>query len=290
MSASKLQCGDRSLDLSPVQVMGILNVTPDSFSDGGSYHDDGRLVAEKALRWAAGMVEEGAGIIDIGGESTRPGAAPVSVQEELDRVLPAVELIRRELDVVISIDSSTPEVFTEAAALGAGMLNDVRALARDGAMEAAAATGLPVCLMHMQGNTPADMQLAPHYDDVVQEVSDFLLQRVEACVKAGIPRERLILDPGFGFGKTLEHNLRLLNRMETLHELGLPLLVGTSRKTMVGQTLDRPVDERLYGSLATAVLAVTKGAHIIRVHDVAATADAVRMTEAVLRESKGDKV
>ncbi|NVK43832.1 MAG: dihydropteroate synthase [Oceanospirillaceae bacterium] len=270
--------------------MGILNVTPDSFSDGGSYHDDGRLVAEKALHRAARMVEEGAGIIDIGGESTRPGADPVSVQEELDRVLPAVELIRRELDVVISIDSSTPEVFTEAAALGAGLLNDVRALARDGAPEAVAATGLPVCLMHMQGNTPADMQLAPHYDDVLEEVSDFLKQRVDACVRAGIARERLILDPGFGFGKTLEHNLCLLNRMEALHELGLPLLVGTSRKSMVGQALDRPVDQRLYGSLATAVLAVTKGAHIIRVHDVAATVDAVRMTEAVLRESKGEVV
>ncbi|WP_188862858.1 dihydropteroate synthase [Marinobacterium nitratireducens] len=268
--------------------MGILNVTPDSFSDGGSYHDDGRLVAERALQRAAGMVAEGAGIIDIGGESTRPGAEPVSVQEELDRVLPAVELIRRELDVVISIDSSTPEVFTEAAALGAGLLNDVRALARDGAVAAAAATGLPVCLMHMQGNTPADMQLAPHYDDVVQEVSAFLSQRIGACVAAGIPRERLILDPGFGFGKTLEHNLRLLNRMEELHELGLPLLVGTSRKTMVGQVLDRPVDQRLHGSLATAVIAVGKGARIIRVHDVAATVDAVRMTEAVLREAKGD--
>lgn len=289
MKASGLQCGDKYLDLSRVQVMGILNVTPDSFSDGGSYHDAGRLVAEKALSRAVTMVGEGASIVDIGGESTRPGADPVSVQEELDRVLPAVERIRQELDVVISIDSSTPEVFIEAAALGAGLLNDVRALSRDGALEAAAATGLPVCLMHMQGNTPADMQLAPHYDDVVQEVSDFLVQRVAVCERAGIARERLILDPGFGFGKTLEHNLRLLNRMEALHELGLPLLVGTSRKTMVGQVLDRPVDQRLYGSLATAVLAVTKGAHIIRVHDVAATTDAVRMTEAVLRESKGEK-
>ncbi|MFC6670709.1 dihydropteroate synthase [Marinobacterium aestuariivivens] len=269
--------------------MGILNVTPDSFSDGGSYYRGGCLAAEQALQRAAEMVDEGATIVDIGGESTRPGAAPVSVQEELDRVLPAVERIRAELDVVISIDSSTPEVFTETATIGAGMLNDVRALTREGALEAAAATGLPVCLMHMQGNTPADMQWAPHYDDVVQEVADFLTRRVQACERAGIPRERLILDPGFGFGKTLEHNLRLLNRLEALHALALPLLVGTSRKTMIGQALDRPVDQRQAGSLATAVIAVSKGAHIMRVHDVAATVDAVRMTEAVLRESKGEQ-
>lgn len=289
MNTSALQCGDKRLDLSRVQVMGILNVTPDSFSDGGSYYRAGQLAAERALQRAAEMVAEGATLVDIGGESTRPGAAPVSVQEELDRVLPAVERIRRELDVVISIDSSNPDVFTGAAALGAGMLNDVRALGREGAMEAAAATGLPVCLMHMQGNTPADMQLAPDYEHVEQEVTDFLAQRVRACEQAGIPAQRLILDPGFGFGKTLEHNLRLLNRMEMLHSLGLPLLVGTSRKSMVGQALDRPVDQRLAGSLATAVIAVTKGAHIIRVHDVVATVDAVRMTEAVLRESKGEQ-
>lgn len=289
MSNCLLECGAQRLDLSRVQVMGILNVTPDSFSDGGKLYQAGQPIAEKALQRAAEMVDEGATLIDIGGESTRPGAAPVSVQEELDRVVPVVEMIRRELEVVISIDSSTPQVFTESAASGAGLLNDVRALQRDGALEAAAATGLPVCIMHMQGKTPADMQRAPQYDDVVEDVAEFLAERVRVCGQAGIPAERILLDPGFGFGKTLEHNLRLLNRLERLHDLGLPLLVGTSRKSMIGQTLDRPVDQRLAGSLATAVLAVTKGAHIIRVHDVAATVDAVRMTEAVLREAKGEQ-
>jgi len=269
--------------------MGILNVTPDSFSDGNTLYQAGQPVAEMVLRRAASMVEEGATIIDIGGESTRPGASDVSLQEELDRVLPALELIQRELDVIVSIDSSTPQVFTEAARLGAGILNDVRALGRDGALAAAAATGLPICLMHMQGNTPADMQLAPHYEDIIAEVGDFLRQRVTACEQAGIDRDRLLLDPGFGFGKTLEHNLRLLNQMQRLQSLGLPLLVGTSRKTMIGQALDRPVDQRLAGGLATVGMAVERGANIIRVHDVAATVAAVRMTEAVMMESKGEQ-
>jgi dihydropteroate synthase len=269
--------------------MGILNVTPDSFSDGNSLYKAGEPAGDKVLGRAARMVAEGATIIDLGGESTRPGAAPVSVQQELDRVLPALELIQRELDVIVSMDSSTAEVFIEAEKLGAGMLNDVRALGRDGALVAAAATGLPVCLMHMQGNTPADMQLAPHYEDIIAEVGDFLRQRVLACERAGISRDRLLLDPGFGFGKTLEHNLRLLNQMQRLQQLELPLLVGTSRKSMIGQALDRPVDQRLAGSLATAVMAVQKGAKIIRVHDVAATVDAVRMTEAVMMESKGEQ-
>lgn len=289
MSNIKLKCGRRELDLSRVQVMGILNVTPDSFSDGNSLYKAGEPAGDKVLGRAARMVAEGATIIDLGGESTRPGAAPVSVQQELDRVLPALELIQRELDVIVSMDSSTAEVFIEAEKLGAGMLNDVRALGRDGALVAAAATGLPVCLMHMQGNTPADMQLAPHYEDIIAEVGDFLRQRVLACEGAGISRDRLLLDPGFGFGKTLEHNLRLLNQMQRLQQLELPLLVGTSRKSMIGQALDRPVDQRLAGSLATAVMAVQKGAKIIRVHDVAATVDAVRMTEAVMMESKGEQ-
>ncbi|MCP8689664.1 dihydropteroate synthase [Marinobacterium sedimentorum] len=289
VSNIKLKCGRRELDLSRVQVMGILNVTPDSFSDGNSLYKAGQPAGDKVLGRAARMVAEGATIIDLGGESTRPGAAPVSVQQELDRVLPALELIQRELDVIVSIDSSTAEVFIEAEKLGAGMLNDVRALGRDGALVAAAATGLPVCLMHMQGNTPADMQLAPHYEDIIAEVGDFLRQRVLACERAGISRDRLLLDPGFGFGKTLEHNLRLLNQMQRLQQLELPLLVGTSRKSMIGQALERPVDQRLAGSLATAVMAVQKGAKIIRVHDVAATVDAVRMTEAVMMESKGEQ-
>lgn len=277
----QLKCASRTLDLSRTHVMGILNVTPDSFSDGGHLYRASRLSVEQALVHAAAMVKDGASIVDVGGESTRPGAAPVSVQEELDRVIPVVERIASELDVVISVDTSAPEVIRDATAAGAGLINDVRALGREGALEAVAATDLPVCLMHMQGS-PATMQRAPRYDDVVAEVGDFLAQQVQRCEAAGIGRERLLLDPGFGFGKTLEHNLLLLRRLDELKALGLPLLIGTSRKTMVGQTLGREVDERLPGSLATAVMAVERGGRIIRVHDVAATVDAVRMTEAVL--------
>jgi dihydropteroate synthase len=261
--------------------MGILNVTPDSFSDGGHLYRASRLSVEQALVHAAGMVKDGATIVDVGGESTRPGAAPVSVAEELDRVIPVVERIARELDVVISVDTSAPEVMREAAAAGAGMLNDVRSLGREGALQAAAETGLPVCVMHMKGS-PATMQLAPQYDDVVAEVYDFLQQQITRCEQGGIPRERLLLDPGFGFGKTLEHNLMLLRRLDEFNRLGLPLLIGTSRKSMIGQALGREVDERLAGSLATVALAVERGGRIIRVHDVAATVDVVRMTEAVL--------
>lgn len=275
----KSACG--TLDLSRVQVMGILNVTPDSFSDGGNLYRASKLSQDQALVHAAGMVRDGASIIDVGGESTRPGAAPVSVQEELDRVIPVVERISRELEVVISVDTSSPEVITEAAAAGAGLINDVRALGREGALEAAAATELPVCLMHMKGS-PATMQQAPEYEDVVAEVYDFLQQQIKRCEAGGIPRERLLLDPGFGFGKTLEHNLELLRRLDEFNRLGLPLLIGTSRKSMVGQLLGRAVDERLAGSLATVALAVERGGRIIRVHDVAATVDVVRMTEAVL--------
>lgn len=272
---TRLPCGNRVLDLAQPQVMGILNVTPDSFSDGGRF--SGR---DSALRHAAEMVEAGATLIDVGGESTRPGARVVSPTEELERVAPVVEAIARELDVVISLDTSTPAVMREGARLGAGMINDVRALRRDGALDAAADTGLAVCLMHMQGE-PGTMQQDPRYDDVTREVGEFLAARMQACLAAGIPAERLVLDPGFGFAKTLAHNLSLFKHMEALLSLGRPLLVGVSRKSMIGQTLGRDVHQRLSGSLALAALAVAKGACILRVHDVAETVDAVRMITAV---------
>ncbi|BBP85546.1 MULTISPECIES: dihydropteroate synthase [unclassified Pseudomonas] len=272
---TRLPCGNRVLDLGRPHVMGILNVTPDSFSDGGrfSQHD-------AALRHAAEMVAAGATLIDVGGESTRPGARAVSPTEELERVAPVVEMIARELDVIISLDTSTPAVMREGARLGAGMINDVRALRRDGALDAVADTGLPVCLMHMLGE-PGNMQENPQYEDVTREVAGFLVDRMAACVAAGIPVERILLDPGFGFAKTLEHNLGLFRHLEELNGLGRPLLIGVSRKSMVGQVLGRDVDQRLYGSLALAALAVAKGACILRVHDVAETVDVVRMIAAV---------
>ncbi len=272
---TRLPCGNRVLDLAHTHVMGILNATPDSFSDGGRYSQ-----LDAALRHAQSMVAAGATLIDIGGESTRPGARPVSPVEEVERVAPLVELIARELDVIISVDTSTPDVMLESARLGAGLINDVRSLRRPGALEAAAATGLPVCLMHMLGE-PGDMQDNPRYEDLVGEVGAFLVERIERCEAVGIDRSRIILDPGFGFAKTLDHNLSLFRHMEALHALGRPLLVGVSRKSMIGAVLGRPVDERLYGGLALAALAMTKGARILRVHDVAETVDVVRMIAAV---------
>ena len=274
-SSTRLPCGNRVLDLAHTHVMGILNVTPDSFSDGGRF-----APLDAALRHAEAMVLAGATLIDVGGESTRPGAPVVSPQAELDRVAPVVERIARELDVIISVDTSAPMVMTEVARLGAGLINDVRSLRREGALQAAAATGVPVCLMHMLGE-PGDMQDNPHYEDLVGEVSAFLADSMVRCAAAGIGPERIVLDPGFGFAKTLQHNLSLFKHMEALHALGRPLLVGVSRKSMVGQTLNRPVAERLYGSLALAALAMTKGARILRVHDVAETVDVVRMIAAV---------
>ncbi|MGA8133812.1 MULTISPECIES: dihydropteroate synthase [Pseudomonas] len=274
-SSTRLPCGNRALDLARTHVMGILNVTPDSFSDGGRFNH-----LDAALRHAQAMVEAGATLIDIGGESTRPGAPVVSPLEELERVAPVVERIHRELDVIISVDTSTPQVMLESARLGAGLINDVRSLRRDGALQAAAATGLPVCLMHMLGE-PGNMQDNPHYDDVTGEVVAFLAERMEQCAAAGIAAERIVLDPGFGFAKTLAHNLSLFKHMEALHALGRPLLVGVSRKSMIGQALGRPVGERLYGGLALAALAISKGARILRVHDVAETVDVVRMIAAV---------
>ncbi|MBA1190640.1 dihydropteroate synthase [Pseudomonas entomophila] len=272
---TRLPCGNRVLDLSQTHVMGILNVTPDSFSDGGQF-----ARRDAALRHAEAMVAAGATLIDVGGESTRPGARAVSVTEELERVAPMVEAIAAHLDVIVSVDTSTPAVMREAARLGAGLINDVRALERDGALDAAAATGLPVCLMHMRGE-PGTMQDDPHYDDVTQDVARYLESRMAACAVAGIDASRIVLDPGFGFAKTLAHNLSLFKHLEALHRLGRPLLVGVSRKSMIGLTLERSVDERLYGSLALAALAMAKGARILRVHDVHETVDVVRMIAAV---------
>ncbi len=275
-----LICGRHHLDLARPVVMGILNTTPDSFSDGGNYYADSALSLDLVVRRAEQMLAEGAQIIDVGGESTRPGAVTVSEQEELDRVAPVVEALVDKLGALVSVDTSTASVITESAKKGAGLINDVRALQREGALLAAATTGLPVCLMHMQGQ-PESMQQNPHYDDVIADVSDFLRARVAACLAQGIPSERIILDPGFGFGKTLAHNLALLRRLPELGELGYPLLVGMSRKSMVAQLLNRPVDGRLPGSLALAMLAAERGAAIIRVHDVAATVDVLKVLAAV---------
>lgn len=272
---NRLPCGSRFLDLSRPQVMGILNVTPDSFSDGGRFAQ-----REAALRHAEAMWRAGATLIDVGGESTRPGACAVSPVEELERVAPIVEAIARELDVIISVDTSTPAVIRETARLGAGLINDVRSLQRDGALDAAADSGLPVCLMHMRGE-PTTMQHNPQYPDVVAEVREFLLERLAACAAVGITAERVVLDPGFGFAKSLEHNLSLFKHLQVLHELGRPLLVGVSRKSMIGKVLGHEVGDRLYGSLALAALALSKGAYILRVHDVAETVDVVRMIAAV---------
>lgn len=270
-----LRCGSRTLDLSQPVVMGVLNVTPDSFSDGGRY-----IHLDAALRQAEQMLNDGARIIDIGGESTRPGAASITCDEELARVLPVLEAIAQRVDVVISLDTSTPELITAGAALGAGMINDVRALQRPGALAAAAATTLPICLMHMQGE-PETMQQGPIYTDVYDEVMAFLAQRAQACVDAGIARERLLYDPGFGFGKTLAHNLSLLKQLPRLHAVGGPLLIGLSRKTMLGQVLNgAPVEARMAAGLAAAILAVERGARIIRTHDVRETADAIALWQA----------
>lgn len=267
---------DWQLSRQVTQVMGILNVTPDSFSDGGQFHQQ-----DAALWRVEQMLQEGANIIDVGGESTRPGAIAVSVTQELERVVPVVEGICARFDVLVSVDTSKPEVMAAAVAAGAGMINDVRALREPGALAVCAGLSVPVCLMHMQGE-PRTMQQQPHYFDVVQEIRQFFVERIAVCEQAGIARERLLLDPGFGFGKSLQHNLELLRRLDAFTEFGLPLLVGMSRKSMIGAVLDnRPVDGRLHGSVAAAVLAAVQGASIIRVHDVRATVDALRLVRAV---------
>lgn len=280
-----MRFGAHSLDLSSPRVMGVLNTTPDSFSDGGSYYQGGQLSLDLALRRARQMLDEGADIIDVGGESTRPGSTPVSEQEELDRVVPVVEAVASELGALVSVDTSSPAVIREAARVGAGLINDVRALQREGALGAAAETGLPVCLMHMQGD-PKTMQERPEYQDPVEEVKAFLLERVAACTSAGIRADQLLLDPGFGFGKTLSHNLDLLRRLNEFDALGYPVLVGLSRKSMLGKLLGRDVSERLPGSLALAMAAAERGARIIRVHDVAPTRDVLAVLEALSNDSQ----
>jgi dihydropteroate synthase len=272
----RLTCGKRVLDLSQPAVMGVLNVTPDSFSDGGRF-----ATGQAALDQARAMHSAGARIIDVGGESTRPGATPVDVQVEQDRVLPVIEALVRELDVIVSIDTMKPGVMRAAVAAGAGMINDVRALQEPGALEAAGASEAAVCLMHMQGE-PRTMQASPVYADVVAEVSEFLVRRARACELAGISPDRIALDPGFGFGKTLAHNLGLLAGLTRVAGAGYPLLVGLSRKSMLGKLLGRDVEARLPGSLALATIAVLNGARIVRSHDVAETLDAVRVAQAVI--------
>lgn len=272
----RLDCAGKIVDLSRPAVMGVLNVTPDSLSDGGCY-----LRLAEALRRAETMVEEGAALIDVGGESTRPGASPVSAREELGRVLPVVERLARELPVPVSVDTSKPEVMREAVRAGAGLINDVRALRLPGALEAAAASGVPVCLMHMRGE-PSTMQREPRYSDVVAEVHASLAERIRVCESAGISRERILIDPGFGFGKTLDHNLILLRHLDRFTGLAAGVLVGMSRKSMIGLLLDVPVGERLAGSLAAAVIAVWQGARIVRAHDVRETVRALRVCSAVL--------
>ncbi|MDS4071020.1 MAG: dihydropteroate synthase [Candidatus Competibacter sp.] len=272
----RLDCAGKIVDLSRPAVMGVLNVTPDSLSDGGRY-----LRLAEALRRAETMVEEGAALIDVGGESTRPGASPVSAREELGRVLPVVERLARELPVPVSVDTSKPEVMREAVRAGAGLINDVRALCLPGALEAAAASGVPVCLMHMRGE-PSTMQREPRYSDVVAEVHASLAERIRVCESAGISRERILVDPGFGFGKTLDHNLILLRHLDRFTGLAAGVLVGMSRKSMIGLLLDVPVGERLAGSLAAAVIAVWQGARIVRAHDVRETVRALRVCSAVL--------
>jgi dihydropteroate synthase len=259
-----------SLSLDRPHVMGILNVTPDSFSDGGNFNQ-----IDRAMSHARQMIADGATLIDIGGESTRPGAPDVSEQDELDRVIPVVERMVAELDVMISLDTSKAAVMREGCKAGAHLINDVRALLEPGALAAAAEADVPVCLMHMQGQ-PRTMQAEPHYDDLLGEVRAFFDERIAACLAAGIGRQQLLLDPGYGFGKTLAHNYQLLAWQEKLLDYQLPLLVGMSRKSMIGNLLGRSVDERLAGSLACALIGMQHGARIIRVHDVRETMDALR--------------
>ena len=270
-----ITANNKSLDLSTPQVMGILNVTPDSFSDGGKYNS-----LENAMIQVEKMINAGVSIIDIGGESTRPGAPDVALEEELSRVIPVIKAIRERFDVWISIDTSKAEVMRQAIEAGADIINDVRALQEPGALEVAAESGLPVCLMHMQGQ-PRTMQANPHYDDLLKEVGEFLQERVQACEAKGMKKSQLILDPGFGFGKTLEHNYHMLAHLEQFHQFGLPLLAGMSRKSMLFKLLDKAPAECVAASVSCATIAAMKGAQIIRVHDFEQTLDAVKMVSMV---------
>jgi dihydropteroate synthase len=274
-------CGKFQLDLCTPKVMGIVNVTPDSFSDGGKFAAT-NLAIEHALKLAA----EGADILDIGGESTRPNATPVSLQEELDRVIPVIEALANQINIPISIDTYKPQVMQAAIKEGASMVNDVRALQEHGALEVVASSNVGVCLMHMQG-TPQTMQDNPYYNDVVNDVKAFLAARLQASIGTGVSASRILLDPGFGFGKTREHNISLLQNLESFAALGQPLLVGLSRKSVLGQMTGNDVDARLYASIAASVIAAQKGAKILRVHDVKATVEALKVVEAV-NECKGN--
>jgi dihydropteroate synthase len=271
------------VDLAEPKVMAVLNVTPDSFSDGGRYAS-----LDAAVARAERMIEEGAAIVDVGGESTRPGASPVSAEEEIRRVVPVIERLVARMAVPVSVDTSKPEVMRAAVDAGAQMINDVRALRAPGALATAAASGSAVCLMHMRGE-PASMQSAPAYDDVIADVRTFLAERVAACLSAGIPRQRICIDPGIGFGKLPEHNLALLAGLAGIGEPSLPIVVGVSRKSLVGIITGRPPGDRLAGSVAFAALAVALGARIVRAHDVAATVDAVKVAAALLPALQGDR-
>lgn len=261
-------------------VMGVLNLTPDSFSDGGELFRNGRVDRDSVLRRAGEMVAAGAAILDLGGESTRPGSVCPSTQEEMDRVLPAVDWLQAEFKVFLSIDTSSPELMSAATARRAHLINDVRALTLPGAIQAVKDSDTAICLMHMRG-TPSTMQDNPQYQDVVAEVNQFLMQRVQVCLEAGIEAERLILDPGFGFGKTLQHNLELLHHLDRLVALGYPVMAGLSRKNMIGQLTGKPLAERAYGSIAAAQIALDRGAMIVRVHDLEGTCDMIRVWSAI---------
>ncbi len=288
MEPSTLVCGDLSLCLRNPKVMGIINVTPDSFSDGGQFNDDtGRLRLDRVLAQVEQMLEDGAEVIDVGGESTRPGAAAVTLEEELKRVIPVVTAIRKQFNVVVSVDTSSPAVIRQAADHGAGLINDVRALTKHGALEAAVEAKLPVCLMHMQGQ-PQTMQQQPEYNDIVAEVYQFLSERLQTCVKAGVAADQILLDPGFGFGKSQSHNLTLINNLHRFTSLECPILVGVSRKTTIGNILDKPPSERLVGSLALAYESLRQGARILRVHDVGPTVDLVKMHNALEDNRNGE--
>ena len=271
-----ITCGARTLDLSRPRIMGVLNVTPDSFSDGGQLYRDGRVDTDALLKRAEQMLGEGADILDVGGESTRPGATVVSEAEELDRVVTAVEALDQHYDTIISVDTSTPSVMSESAKCGAGLLNDVRGFQRPQALQTAADSGLALCVMHMQGE-PDTMQTAPTYSDVAQDIAEFLSQRLAHLGAVGIDLDRVVIDPGFGFGKTAEQNFELLARLEVLSNLGQPVLVGLSRKSMISKVLDRPPEQRMVASVALALMAVERGARIVRAHDVGATLDALSM-------------